>query len=296
MSVLTWVRETLDIRRICLEKQKLKAELRECEERSSLVEKPTLEDVKKIDAKLRELKKKIDEVERRITCVFGVIVGAVAGFLIVGVALAVPAVLASVILRTGGWVYLAIASVVTGLTRHPHPWWLRVVVWVGVPAAVGAVVLGEAMNWARVQELENRLTVMHEAKAEELMQSPEDTVRVPPPKPTGQLRISSPSDGDQLPFQGYIKGTVGDSDAEVWVLVHPLDHTGYWVQRRADVSWTTSSWKAMVFLGRGDSRDVGKEFEVVAVANPTAELVESEILGEWPGAQWTSNAVTVIRK
>lgn len=110
-----------------------------------------------------------------------------------------------------------------------------------------------------------------------------------------QLRIIEPPDGAKVPERPFVKGTVADPNAEVWVIVHPMDGSDYWVQPRPTVK-EDGTWKVKIYIGRPGAVDVDKHFEIMAVANPGEDLNEGDVLNGWPKAQWKSQIVEVIRK
>jgi hypothetical protein len=56
------------------------------------------------------------------------------------------------------------------------------------------------------------------------------------------------------------------------------------------------SWKVMIHIGHPGSVDVGKHFEVRAVANPTTSLREGQVLDAWPDAEAMSNVIELTRE
>lgn len=109
------------------------------------------------------------------------------------------------------------------------------------------------------------------------------------------IRITKPKDGSSVPERPYVKGRVADPDAEVWVIVHPMEVSDYWVQPNVTVK-RNGTWKVKIHIGRPGNADVGKQFEIVAVANPQERLKEGKILSGWPEAQWKSQVIEVTRK
>ena len=109
------------------------------------------------------------------------------------------------------------------------------------------------------------------------------------------VAISSPTDGSPVGQRPIVEGTVSDPTASVWVVVHPLEVSDYWVQPRITVR-DSGSWKVQIHIGRPGSLDVGKLFEVRAVANPDVDLREGRVLDGWPKAAAISNMVEFIRK
>jgi hypothetical protein len=92
-----------------------------------------------------------------------------------------------------------------------------------------------------------------------------------------------------------VEGTVSDPNALVWVIIHSLEVSDYWVQPRITVR-DSGSWRVQVHLGRPGPIDVGKLFEVRAVANPDVGLREGEVLDAWPNAAAISNLVECTRR
>jgi hypothetical protein len=93
-----------------------------------------------------------------------------------------------------------------------------------------------------------------------------------------------------------VQGKVSDPDAKVWVIVHPLEVSDYWVQAKPSVS-EDGTWRVKVYVGRPGPDDVGKSFEILALANPQSELREGKLSGgDWPKARAESKLITVIRR
>ncbi len=116
-----------------------------------------------------------------------------------------------------------------------------------------------------------------------------------PPATTGQvIMITSPPEGGEVDRRHAIEGTVSSPAREVWVVVHPLDTSSYWVQPRVSVD-SSGAWQSMAYFGRSGDLDIGKRFEIVAIADPHSTLHEGEYGNAWPKAKWTSKPITVIR-
>jgi len=92
----------------------------------------------------------------------------------------------------------------------------------------------------------------------------------PPPQTATNVAIKYPNDGSLVDFSQSIGGTVSNQQAEVWVLIKTpqFDH---WVQGQAHVA-SDRTWKLLAQVGRQESLDAGKNFEVIAVANPKIPL------------------------
>lgn len=131
--------------------------------------------------------------------------------------------------------------------------------------------------------------------SERVMESPKQLVPVRRPEPSKYIEISLPQDRTEVPERLYVEGTVIDPGSEVWVIIHPLGLSDYWVQPYVSVN-DDGTWEVKTYTGRPGDTDGGKQFEIIAIANPTEELNEGEILNGWPDAQWSSEIVTVTRK
>lgn len=113
--------------------------------------------------------------------------------------------------------------------------------------------------------------------------------------PKANLRITMPADQARVPERPLVEGTVADPKAKVRVIVHPMEVSDYWVQPSVSVR-KDGTWKVMIYIGRPGGLDVGKRFEVMAVANPKLPLKEGNVLSGWPDAQWKSQVIEVTRK
>ena len=83
--------------------------------------------------------------------------------------------------------------------------------------------------------------------------------------------------------------------AAVRVVAHPMETGSYWVQPNVSVK-TDGTWKVIIYIGRPGDVDVGKQFEIMAVANPKISLKEGDVLDEWPDAEFKSQVVEVTRE
>ncbi|MGO9374674.1 MAG: hypothetical protein ACLQBD_21600 [Syntrophobacteraceae bacterium] len=109
------------------------------------------------------------------------------------------------------------------------------------------------------------------------------------------VSITAPIDSAQVPERLTIEGTVSDQNSKVWVIVHPMEVSTYWVQPDINIK-KNGNWKAVIYIGRPGAVDVGKHFEVMAVANPKVILKEGQKLEGWPDAQAKSEGIELIRR
>jgi hypothetical protein len=110
-----------------------------------------------------------------------------------------------------------------------------------------------------------------------------------------KVEITAPADKAFVPQRPIVEGRVSDPSAIVWVVVHPLEVSDYWVQPHVTVR-ANGSWKVQIHIGRPGSLDVGKTYEIKAVVNPEGELAEGKILPNWPKARAISDMIEVIRR
>jgi len=109
------------------------------------------------------------------------------------------------------------------------------------------------------------------------------------------ISILTPKNSTIVPGRPIVKGTVRDRNSEVWVIIHPMEVSDYWVQPRTTVRGD-GSWSVYVYIGRPGAVDVGKHFEIRAVANPKNKLREGKVLNYWPDADGLSPIIEVVRK
>jgi len=126
--------------------------------------------------------------------------------------------------------------------------------------------------------------------------SKHDLHEIPIHDPAGssKIRLTVPLDRAKVTERPLVEGVVADVGAEVWVVVHPLEVSDYWVQPPITVR-QDGSWGVQVYIGRPGMIDVGKHFEVMACANPYLQLWEGLVLSNWPKAEWKSNVVRIVR-
>jgi hypothetical protein len=166
---------------------------------------------------------------------------------------------------------------------------------------VGAVIL--IGSTATIQFLSARSARLADQRLDQLMQTlvqcvmlpSAGTAQPPPPASTGRsLWISRPNADTTVQPTSEIRGQVSDRVSEVWVVVHPLGTSSYWVQPR--VSWPrTGEWQTTGYFGRVGAVDGGKGFEILAVGDPANDLREGAILDQWPSARLVSDVVRVQR-
>jgi len=165
---------------------------------------------------------------------------------------------------------------------------------------------GEESSFAVQRELTNILYRIEFLEAEKLASVPPGPTGVSRPPdtshtlvPTGlqrpTIKITNPLEGDTVPFRAVVSGTVSDPHTSVWVIVHPLITSGYWVQAKASVK-ASGEWQTAAFFGGSGSRDQALLFEIRAVVNPRGEMYEGRVLDAWPDEAGLSRVVGVIRE
>lgn len=107
--------------------------------------------------------------------------------------------------------------------------------------------------------------------------------------------ITSPHKAAQVDPRDSVEGHVANARARVWVIVHPMDASTYWVQPPASVC-KDGNWEDVAFFGRQSAGDEGKRFEIMAVADPEVELREGMVLDGWPAARARSQVIKVTRR
>jgi len=112
-------------------------------------------------------------------------------------------------------------------------------------------------------------------------------------EPKLTISITEPKDEATVPELPYVKGTISDPNAKVWVIVHPMREAEFWIQQSVTVQ--DSTWEVIAHIGQGQL-GVGERFEIMAVANPKERLSEGKIFPGWPEAQLRSRVIKVTRR
>lgn len=63
------------------------------------------------------------------------------------------------------------------------------------------------------------------------------------------LRIKVPVQNERVPERPFVERTLSDPKATVWVIVHPMEISNYWVQPTVSVM-ENSTWKVKIYVGR----------------------------------------------
>lgn len=110
------------------------------------------------------------------------------------------------------------------------------------------------------------------------------------------IQITMPQTQSGVPMRPSVEGKVSDPKAQVFVIVNPLETPDqFWVQPPVVVQ-PDGKWRAVIYIGRPGSIDVGKRFEIRAVANPKHRLKEADVVGGWPEAEAASSVIQVQRR
>lgn len=142
--------------------------------------------------------------------------------------------------------------------------------------------------------------INRKAKKESSEVLPSGIIRIKEPRDAHRnvqrdmLVLILPRDGAVVPERPLVEGTVSDPNADVWVIIHPMDVSDYWVQPRISVRGD-GTWTVQVYVGRPGRLDVGKRFEIMACANPSQPVSEGTIVTWWPDAKWKSEVIRVLR-
>ncbi len=110
-----------------------------------------------------------------------------------------------------------------------------------------------------------------------------------------KIWITEPKTGATVPERPYVAGKVANPNAAVWVVVHPMEVSDYWVQPQLTVN-RDGAWRVDIYVGRPGTVDAGKRYEIMAIANPKRPLKEGDVLRFWPDAESKSEVVEVVRK
>jgi hypothetical protein len=148
---------------------------------------------------------------------------------------------------------------------------------------------------ATQDRLMKRIEGLQSKLSDQIMRAPSEIApRAPEKKPTTDLQISRPLSG-AVNWRPLVEGRITDPKAEVWVIVHPVGLSAYWIQPPVIVH-RDGTWRVPAYIGRAGDIDIEKEFEIMAIADPKEGLTEGQVFSEWPKAKWRSDIVTVVRK
>ena len=98
------------------------------------------------------------------------------------------------------------------------------------------------------------------------------------------IKITLPKRGESVAHQQPVSGTVLNPTTDVWVVVHPMASSSFFVQPRVGVR-SDRTWSVYAFFGAGPNVDSTEEFEVGAFANPKVSLADGQVLSDWPESE-----------
>lgn len=130
------------------------------------------------------------------------------------------------------------------------------------------------------------------SKSRKAGEQPTPTASAPSAELT--VRVTEPADKETVDWRPTVHGTVSNPSATVWVIVHPMN-SAYWVQPSVGIGGD-GKWRVQVYVGRAPDADQDVHFEIMAIAQPKANLKEGDVVGSWPAAEAKSQVIEVIRK
>ena len=108
------------------------------------------------------------------------------------------------------------------------------------------------------------------------------------------LTITQPLDGGMVSPMEMVRGKVSGTSRQIYLLVHPMLSTEWWVQRKPSPPNRDGSWRGLAQFGEAGKHH-GYEFELVALTTGV-ELKEGDRLGELPTDGIRSDIIAVRRK
>ena len=169
----------------------------------------------------------------------------------------------------------------------------------------GAALLIGAMSTAQI--MSHRATNQNQSKIRDLidkrfeaisalvMNSASDQPRSAPPPAKEDIKITSPENGALIKYRQTIRGEVSDQTSQVWLVVHPLGTSSYWVQPKISIK-RSGEWTVTGYFGRAGETDKGRAFELLAIVDPKEDLNDGQIFNTWPEARFVSNSIIVTRQ
>lgn len=110
-----------------------------------------------------------------------------------------------------------------------------------------------------------------------------------------KIEIIQPKNKDLVGYRVIVEGKLPFPCTSVWVVVHPLNLSDYWVQPRPTIS-EDSTWKTSIYIGSKGHENDGEIFEIRAFGDTKTTLGEGKVLNDWPKAKCSSKLIEVIRK
>ena len=107
------------------------------------------------------------------------------------------------------------------------------------------------------------------------------------------ITLTTPKDGANVEWRTLVQGTASGVK-NVWVIVHSLETSEYWVQPKAMVT-KKGNWKVKVYIGNVNDSDNSRDFEIRAIANPYEKITVGQIYGIWPAGELNSDVVRVVK-
>lgn len=108
-----------------------------------------------------------------------------------------------------------------------------------------------------------------------------------------RLVIVSPDNPLNAPSLLQLACSKGGIEGDVFFVVKPISVDEFFVQPQ-DPGWDEGC-SGTVHLGRGGTLDIGKTYQVRAIAAPELPLDGNQRLSAWPAAKWRSEILTLVR-
>lgn len=119
---------------------------------------------------------------------------------------------------------------------------------------------------------------------------------VPSLDATRKIVLIAPCDGTTVAQRGFVEGLVADSNAEVSVIIHPIETSDYWVQPNVTVR-EGGRWKVLCYFGERGAQHSGRHYEVMAlILKAKGQLKEGQLFHNWPPGQSKSQVIEVVRE
>ncbi len=158
-----------------------------------------------------------------------------------------------------------------------------------------AIWRSQVLNNRAADESNRRIDVLFKGLAEVVMTSPRGPVSRVQASDGVVVQISRPSDESLVTASQQVAGRVSNGSDDVWVVVHPVGTSAYWIQPRVNVE-ADGDWVVTGHFGRESATDSGLAFELMAIVGPYLRVHEGQILDRWPQARFASPLVRLRRR
>jgi hypothetical protein len=111
-----------------------------------------------------------------------------------------------------------------------------------------------------------------------------------------KIVLTAPCDGARVAQRAFVEGTAADANAEVIVIIHPMETSDFWIQPQVTMR-EGGKWRVLCYFGEPGQQHSGKPYEVMAILSLSkGQYQEGQLLSGWPESNSKSQVVEVVRE